>query len=233
MSLPPDAQTLSSQYQQIPSRGSGQLLLYTKTLVLAPSLLGHRTCVLRGHRWTRLEVPIVAVEPALSPRGRPCVPLVPSTPHILLESAVCSLNLCRPPQRVNPSHYTVNTVQNRWQLGWMGPQRAQELLGASQSLCCPGRMPGHLAQGYIPGTCWARLLQEPVDSTVFGGLFLLGAWPSALNPGTSALPWVMEHQGVAGMGVFPLITVSVVLILSATEQFISVDSSCYRQQHCE
>lgn len=112
--------------------------------------------MLRGHRWTRLGVPIVAVEPALSPRGRACVPLVPSTPHILLESAVCSLNPCRPPQRVNPSHYTVNTVQNRWQLGWMGPQRAQELLGASQSLCCPGRMPGHLAQGYIPGTCWGQ-----------------------------------------------------------------------------
>lgn len=100
----------------------------------------------------------------------------------------------------------------------MGPWRAQELLGASQSLCCPGKMPGHLAQVYpwdVPGQTSPRAV---VDSTVFGAPSTWGAWPTAPNTGTSALPWAMERRGVADWhGCVPFFTVSILLILSATE----------------
>lgn len=76
--------------------------------------------------------------------------LVPSPPHIFLESNVCSLNPGRPPQRVNSSHYTINTVQNRWQLGWMGPPEGSGAVGSQPESGLPWQAAGALGSRVYP-----------------------------------------------------------------------------------
>lgn len=152
----------------------------------------------------------------------------PSPPHILLESDVCSLNPYRPPQRVNPSHYTINTVQNRWQLGQMRPRRAQELLGASQNLCCPGRMPGHLAQGYPWDVLGQASAGAVVDSTVFKAP---SSWVDGpADPHTDwhqCLPLGHGTQRCGWCGCVPLIKVSVVFFIYFLVSIL-LNLVCYR-----
>lgn len=86
----------------------------------------------------------------------------------------------------------------------MGPWRAQEL-GASQNLCCPGRMPGHLAGGYPSDASGQASARAVVDSTAFVGGGDPAPWAcDQLLPtltGTSALPWAMGYRAVADVGV--------------------------------